>query len=472
MLCFTLGHGASGVKYLSWFQYLFPTDEETEPGFKDEIERLSVVGLRAVAGVCIGATAAMFLIGSIFFHGDVQEWLFPVSDLVVMSIGAIALGLSYSKRMSGWARSLGALVGYVVATAQIATTLSPAHEAVLPGQAMAHVPTIVGLVLFIGVAALPVKPLHMLALGTSIILTFLLLARLMGRWDEFASPSGIHTALILVIASVSTALTAVVYKQRADAFRARRIAEQSFEELKRTQVKLVVSENAASQRRLAAAMSHELNTPLGVLTSAFDTVRQLFERKGTDPNQNDRLQSVFDEAVRSGRQSSERLRDAVERLKQLTALDRAEEQVVDLNDFWSDTVSFLRAELESKADVSLDLIPVPRAKCRPQQLSTVFSNLLRNAAAAISERGSIAVTSDRRGEELVFRVRDNECGIPPAQLERLFEPAFRVEGSRVSTSNWGLFVSRGIITDHGGYLDIHSTEGEGTTATVQLPFPT
>ena len=101
-------------------------------------------------------------------------------------------------------------------------------------------------------------------------------------------------------------------------------------------------------------------------------MRQLYEKKGEDPDQNDRLHSVFDEAVRCGRQSSERLRDAVQRLKQLTALDRAEEQVVDLNDVWSDTVTFLRTELEGKADVSIDLNPLPRVKCRPQQLSAVF----------------------------------------------------------------------------------------------------
>ncbi len=87
----------------------------------------------------------------------------------------------------------------------------------------------------------------------------------------------------------------------------------------------------------------------------------------------------------------------------------------------------------------------------------------------LPSEAKIAISSDRRGEELVFRVQENGRGIPPAQLRHLFEPAFRVEGSRVATSNWGLFVSRGIIADHGGHLDIESTEGEGTTATIQLP---
>ena len=460
------------MKWLSWFRYLVPKDEETESGFKAEIQRLSVIGLRAIAAVCIGATVVMMVVGALLYQDEVSHTVFPLTDLTVIGCGVAALALSFTRGVSRWARLLGSVVGYAVAVAQIATTLSPVFEAVLPGQAMAHVPRIVTLVLLVGMASLPMKPLQMLSLGLSIIATFLLLTRLMGRWDELASPSGIHTAMILVVVLVCTGLTAVIYKQRADAFRARRLAEQSFEELHRAQVKLLVSENAASQKRLAAAMSHELNTPLGVLTSAFDTVRQLYEKKGEDPDQNDRLHSVFDEAVRCGRQSSERLRDAVQRLKQLTALDRAEEQVVDLNDVWSDTVTFLRTELEGKADVSMDLNPLPRVKCRPQQLSAVFSNLLRNAAAAIAGRGRIAITSERCGGELVFRVRDNGRGIPPAQLEHLFEPAFCVEGSRVATSNWGLFVSRGIISDHGGHLDIDSTEGEGTTATIQLPLPT
>ena len=98
------------MKWLSWLRYLIPKDEETEPGFGAELERLSVIGLRAIAIVCIGATATMFLIGSIFFHGDVRDWLFPLSDASVISIGAVALGLSFSRRVSGWARILGMLV--------------------------------------------------------------------------------------------------------------------------------------------------------------------------------------------------------------------------------------------------------------------------------------------------------------------------------------------------------------------------
>jgi signal transduction histidine kinase len=103
-------------------------------------------------------------------------------------------------------------------------------------------------------------------------------------------------------------------------------------------------------------------------------------------------------------------------------------------------------------------------------MSAVFSNLLRNSAASIERDGLIRVTSAFRGDEVILEVKDNGRGISRERLPRLFDPAFQVEGSRISTTNWGLFVSRSIVTDHGGRIEIDSTEGQGTTATISLPL--
>ena len=455
------------MKWLSWLRYLVPTDED--PAFKAERERLSVTGLRAIAGVCIGATALSTLLTLVTVH-QLKIGVLALGDVAVVVIGVAALALSFWKGVGRWALFLGSSVGYLVAAAQFATILHPSHETYFPGQAMAHIPTVVIIVLLVGLASLPMKPLQMSALGLSIGATFLVMTYAMGRWDELSGYSGLHVVSVVVMIAVCTGLTAVVYHRRADAFHSRRLAEESFEELRQAQVKLLVSENAASQRRLAAALSHDLNTPLGVLTSAFDTISQLYRRKGQEPDGSERLDVVFEEAARSGRQSSERLKEAVERMRRVTALDRSDEQVVDLNELWSDTVTLLGTELDAKADVQLDLKPLPRTKCRPHQLSAVFSNLLRNAAAAITEQGRIEVSSDQRGGELVFRVADNGRGISANRLSRLFEPAFAVKGSTIATTNWGLFVSRGIIAQHGGNLEIDSKEGEGTTATISLPL--
>jgi signal transduction histidine kinase len=103
-------------------------------------------------------------------------------------------------------------------------------------------------------------------------------------------------------------------------------------------------------------------------------------------------------------------------------------------------------------------------------LTAVFSNLLRNAAAAIESAGTIQITSDQRGADVVLEVRDDGRGIPAERLSRLFDPGFRVQSGRVGTS-WGLFVSRSIISEHGGQLEISSAVGRGTTAKIVLPLP-
>jgi signal transduction histidine kinase len=70
----------------------------------------------------------------------------------------------------------------------------------------------------------------------------------------------------------------------------------------------------------------------------------------------------------------------------------------------------------------------------------------------------------------VLEVQDDGKGISAERLSQLFDPAFRVQGGRVR-AGWGLFVSRTIITEHGGQLEISSTAGRGTIAKIVLPLP-
>jgi two-component system, NtrC family, sensor kinase len=276
---------------------------------------------------------------------------------------------------------------------------------------------------------------------------------------------------VFMVALIGTALTAVVYRQRASAYRARREAQEAFEELQRAQARLLVSENARSLGRFAATLSHELNSPLGALGSATSTLVSLAGKARRHPPPGG-LEELTRSVSESARQSLSRLRETVERMKHFANLDRAEVQVVDLNDLWKDTVALLGGELGAKAGVKPELKPLPPMKCRPQQLSAVFSNLLRNAAAAIDVNvgGTIRIASDRRGADVVLEVQDDGKGIPAERLSHLFDPSFRVHGGRVGTS-WGLFVSRSIISEHGGHLEISSAVGEGTTAKIVLPSP-
>ncbi len=448
-----------------WWQvlvkYLLPDEEKRDPKFREELDRLAVIGLRVIAGVSIGGP----LIGItswLTVVPEIEEFVAVGPALLVLSLGLFSLALSFWTRARRGARWLGISVGYLVSTVQMDALMTARPDdfgLLLPGN--------VTMIMLVGIAALPLKPVHVLALGFPIAATYLGFAQGAATSLRPEESSMLMSMLVQVIL-ICSGLTAIVYHQRVSAYRARREAEQSFEELRQAQSRLLVTENAASQGRFAAALSHELNSPIGALSSSLETLLLAFKKMQDHLERKGKLREVIVGATESAQKSGKRLKEIIERMKHLTNLDRADSQVVDLNELWTSTVALLRGELENKAEIELDLKPLPLLKCRPQHMSAVFSNLLRNSAASMDDKGTIQVTSDKRGDEVFLEVRDDGKGIPEERLPHLFDPSFRMEGSRVSTS-WGLFVSRSIIAEHGGRIEIASTEGRGTTASIMLP---
>jgi signal transduction histidine kinase len=444
-------------------RYLFPADEDRVPGFRKELNRISVLGLRVIGVLCLMWSLTILLMAA--------TWLpeIPVTfglghSILILTIGLVALALSFLP-LPGTARTLGLFVGYSIAAAEIAGAM---RVGLHPLELEHFIPRVVIMVLLVVLAAIPLKPVHTLLLGISITMSYLG----MFLWRVSTEPGPALYVSLIILANVSlmaTALTAVVYHWRAQSFRARRAAEDALEELRQAQSELVISVNAASQLRFAAAMSHELNTPLGTLGSSLDTTMLALDKWREQPEDRERFEGVVRDASRAGRQSLNRLKNTVDRMKHLTNLDRAENQHVDLNELWIDTVAHLQHELDPKADVRMQFMPLPQVEVRPQQMSTVFSNLLRNAVAALDAQGTIHIRSSRQRDTIILEVEDNGRGIPSDKLEHLFDLDFQVKGGIVSTTNWGLFVSRSIIAEHGGRLELESTEGKGTLARIRLP---
>jgi signal transduction histidine kinase len=102
-------------------------------------------------------------------------------------------------------------------------------------------------------------------------------------------------------------------------------------------------------------------------------------------------------------------------------------------------------------------------------LSAVFANLLRNAVQSIDGQGRVVVSSRASDGAIEVRVEDNGPGLGAEELGRIFDPGFRVSGSRVGTGDWSLFGSRQVVQDHGGDIGVESGPGKGTVVIVRLP---
>jgi signal transduction histidine kinase len=441
-----------------------PDAESRDPALREEVGRLSVTGLRVIALVGVGANVLSYLPWLVWFP-ELPSWMLS-ADAVGLVMVAVGFALSFWRGFRPHARWVCLLLLFAGFSEQMLAAL---RRSDMPADMKALAPVIVSMALLLAVAVLPVKPLQTLALGSALTGVYFWASYGPTRYLNLTFQQAFPVSTLVIFVLMATFLTAIVYRQRVSAFAAKRSAEQALDSLREAQGKIVVSETAVSQNRFAAALCHELNNPLGALASSFATLLAAYEK--TAPKTDPRIAQVVKDAADAGRASIARLEETVARLKTLTNLDRSEVQVVDLNRLWQDTVHFMDDSLASKVSFVLDLSPIPELSCRPQQLAAVFANLVQNAAAAIVTKGTIRVRTFAEPSEILMEVQDDGCGISPSRLAHLFEPGFSSENGRVSSKNWGLFVSRGIVTGHGGRIEIESAEGKGTVARIRLPVP-
>lgn len=450
--------------------FLFPGAAERDEGFLQEVLRLSHTSLR-LTGI-VEMVVPVLLV--------VVQWLVVADsearNIIMVQAGCIILiGLAtYLAGRAEWSyersRLLALISIWLVGMVLVNTSLIVVSR--LPGTGH-YVPGRITALMMVVVATIPVQPIHTFLLGASIG-GYYFLALLFAQGQGMVTTQELDVydhAFMAMITLISSVLTAIVYDQRVSNYRAYMQALEASLELRAAQSQVLLSESAASLGRLAAALSHELNTPLGVLKSAVDTLMILGGKLvNSDASAHKRLLMLQAELGRSIHSSAERLQEIVGRMQRFTNLDRAEVQRADLADLLRDVVALHEPKFREKAEIELRLDPMPPITCRPQQLSAVFSNLISNAVEACNGDGRIVVSSHARDQDAEVTIEDNGRGLSTEESAGIFDPGFKVASGRVATGNWSLFGSRQIIHDHGGDIRITSRPGVGTTVSVTLPF--
>jgi signal transduction histidine kinase len=421
-----------------------PTHDE---GFRQELARLSAKGLRVIGIVEMTVPVFMLLAQTPFLGWGV--WRDPAR--LAMAAGILGLGLltTLAARIGRWSRALAWTSGWVGGVILIAGSLGRFGK--LP-MGEAYVPAQVGAVLLAIVAMIPFGPLETLSLGAGIHGAYLL----MGTGVDV-----VRHVFVSMLTLLAAGLSGVIFHERLATWRASQA-------LRYAQSRALLSENAAELGKLAAALCHELNSPLGALTSAVDTLFLVSERQAGAGDQEQARLAKLAQALRGTvSESKQRLHEIVTRVLRLTELVGTEVQAANVNELLEEVTGVL--EPAARERVELRLEPVPPLVCRPQQLSAVFSSLLRNAVQAADGQGLVVVSSRASDSAIEVRVEDNGPGLGPEELGRIFDPGFRVLGSRVATGDWSLFGSRQVIQDHRGDIGVESGPGKGTVVTVRLP---
>jgi len=148
---------------------------------------------------------------------------------------------------------------------------------------------------------------------------------------------------------------------------------------------------------------------------------------------------------------------------------------VRLDDILKNVSDFLRTRAtEKKQSLTLEISdgPLPMISADPVALESIFGNLITNAVTYTPEGGEIHIQADLAGVNLRIKVMDNGFGIEERFLEKIFEKFYRVKNEKtryITGTGLGLSIVKELVTSMGGFIEVESTPGKGSTFTVLLP---
>lgn len=221
--------------------------------------------------------------------------------------------------------------------------------------------------------------------------------------------------------------------------------------------------------RFSMDASHELRTPLTIMKAELES---LLTEKSV------RKEAELEERISSMLEEAERLSHIVESLFSISMLDGGEARTVteriDITELVRSTAEQMLLLAEDKSiDVEMKLRSPLWINGDSARLKQVIVNILDNAIKYTPEQGKIIVETDKTDTLAVVKVTDTGIGIPAEALPHVFERFYRADKMRsraMGGAGLGLSIVRSICLAHGGNAKIVSTEGSGTTCSIELPL--
>jgi PAS domain S-box-containing protein len=276
----------------------------------------------------------------------------------------------------------------------------------------------------------------------------------------------------------------------------------SYEDLKKAKDQLVQSEKMASIGQLAAGVAHEINNPVGYISSNLEVMVRYMSAYLQMVELVDKLKGAVD---RKAWTEVEGLMGEIETLKEVSNLNfivedsqillkqsqegmmRIEKIVSDLKNFsreetrwaddrvqiediWDAALNLTNNELKYKVDLKRNYGLTPPVQCSVQKMQQVFINLLTNAAQAIQERGTVEITTYEKNGRVVSEISDSGVGISQENMKRVFDPFFTTKPAGKGTG-LGLSISYELVKKQKGEITVMSQPGQGTTFIISLPLP-
>jgi signal transduction histidine kinase len=226
--------------------------------------------------------------------------------------------------------------------------------------------------------------------------------------------------------------------------------------------------------QLAAGIAHELNTPMAYVRTNLRALHEDWSalreeiRKNPESEDTQSLLSGAEALIGDSLEGVERTIAIARDMREFAHSASATREPTDLN-HELETCVRLAAPQRPGVTISERYGELPALSASAGQLRQVFVNLIVNALQAVSENGTVVVSSATEGGFALVRVEDDGCGIPQDLQHRLFEPFFTTKPADRGTG-LGLYISYQIVRAHGGEIRVDSAQGKGARFEVRLPI--
>ena len=283
--------------------------------------------------------------------------------------------------------------------------------------------------------------------------------------------------------------------------------EETYEELKATQSKVVQSEKMASLGQLTAGIAHEINNPVNFVFAGADALKtqltdlmqvigeyerlhqldqSLIQQKLEEiasfkseivfEDMKEDVQGLLSDIVHGANRTAE----IVKSLRVFARDDSTEFRPEDLHEILDSTLIILRNTYKERVEIIKDYQAIPLIPCAAGKIGQVFTNIITNAIQAIEGEGTVTVHTSKAEGEIVnsnkpekkyvlVAITDTGTGIPDKVLSKVFDPFFTTKDVGKGTG-LGLSISQDIIDQHQGIVKIDTEEGKGTTFSIYLPL--
>ena len=248
--------------------------------------------------------------------------------------------------------------------------------------------------------------------------------------------------------------------------------KQSEEKTMRLQRQLLQSQKMEAIGQLAAGIAHDLNNALAAVVGHLQLLR-------LGPEDSDKAEHSIDTAL----MGCKRATSLIEQLLGFSRQGKYNITTVSLERIVRETIDFLRKVVGTNIEIITEISEQDHlVRGDPAQIQQVLTNLIINAKQAMPGGGRITFRFNtkaiekperlnpaaRPGNYCVISVEDSGVGIPPENIDKVFEPFFTTKGQSQGTG-LGLSTVYGVLQGHGGWVELESTLGRGSTFSLYFP---